>query len=521
MTGSTAALACRRDHLLDGALRDHAEQRRLQRGDLVGDGVDELAQLLGGGAGRLARTGRGGGPSPPRGPRRRPSPTRRRRRDLVGGVLGGVLRTWRSAHGGLSVGPVLSTLPERRYAVHRVRGHRTGSGAFPGARGRVRREATPGRRRAGRPRRRCSGAARTAGDDPVERPGGEDEFVAAPDEVEVLRDRAGQRQAPDEDAVLGGSVHHGSSTGPGARSSGAGTGERGQVVGAARVAAEVGESRVRDVRPHSSRQSSSAFSCWAARSANQGSADASGRTRLATRASTRRPCRARPVGGGAQRVGAGRARVRRPAVRWSPASSIRPWTAASSASQRAAASYSHSAGIGTPASWASTGRRARAAWRSAGQQAAQVAAQLLGQGEQGEGLGERGQVDDEEVVAVSRPVALGRSRRARSRASCSAPGSSVSSSPSSRAAPSRSRTLAARSWSSRRFVAEGASAASGRQVVQAGGGLGGGAAGAGRRGRRRGCRAVGGEQQGAAARAGGRPGRWPRRRWYGRRRRGR
>lgn len=90
-----------------------------------------------------------------------------------------------------------------------------------------------------------------------------------------------------------------------------------------------------------------------------------------------------------------------------PRSSISVWTAASSASRRAAVSYSHWAGIGTPHELGEHRAQGAGGLAFRGQQAAQIAAQLLGQGEHGEGLAQRRQVDDEKLVAVVRPVALG------------------------------------------------------------------------------------------------------------------
>lgn len=90
-----------------------------------------------------------------------------------------------------------------------------------------------------------------------------------------------------------------------------------------------------------------------------------------------------------------------------PRSSTILWTAASSASRRAAVSYSHWAGIGTAGELGEHRAQGAGGLAFRGQQTAQIAAQLFGQGEDGEGLAQWRQVDDEKLVAVVRPVALG------------------------------------------------------------------------------------------------------------------
>ena len=264
-----------------------------------------------------------------------------------------------------------------------------------------------------------------------------EEFVAAPDELEVLLDRAGQRQAPGDDpvpGVLGPPGVPGVSRRPGRRARRtrrAGPGPR-------RCAARGrgGRSPRTDVPgAHSWCQWSRHFSCRAARSANQGSAEWRGRTRVATRESTRSPCRASPVraersaslaglpGFGDQphggrrrpRSAPGRRRVRRPCGR-------RPRTATGRAWGRRRAGRAPGAGRGRPG--------VRGAGDGAGSGAAARAGRA-GPGRRRAGAGRRrGRRSRAPPSRPRRPA-----RRVCRTASWALPGSSVSSSPSSRLAP--------------------------------------------------------------------------------------
>lgn len=96
-----------------------------------------------------------------------------------------------------------------------------------------------------------------------------------------------------------------------------------------------------------------------------------------------------------------------------------------------------------------------------GDQPAQVAAQLLGEREQGEGLRGGGQIHDEQVV----PLAEGGVPQRPQQRELLGTGEGVTSSGSSREAPRRSRAAEARSWKPARSSRK-LSAASGRQAVR-------------------------------------------------------
>lgn len=147
--------------------------------------------------------------------------------------------------------------------------------------------------------------------------------------------------------------------------------------------------------------------CWAASCASQASWPLSGRTRFATRISGRRGAQGEAGDGGTDRVGGGRARL-----------GDQPHAGVAVGEDRLdGGQFDVPAGARLvqplgghrharePAEDGAQGARGLPLRR---QQPAQIAAELLGQGEEHERLGNGGQVDDEEVVGLGeRGVAQG------------------------------------------------------------------------------------------------------------------
>src|SRR5690606_15417001 len=258
-------------------------------------------------------------------------------------------------------------------------------------------------------RRAVHGAAAQRGgegDDAAERSGGDDDLVAAPDQVQLLAPGPRQGDVPDQDAVVGGG-------GPPARAepgvgdagdgpvdggrgrAGARQGERAQVVGAARVPSEVGDG-VDGVRltPFGER-----LALLGDGPGQPAVLDVLGQHPAGDEAVGAQPAQGEAEGRGAYRVRPGRGglgdqahrggRVRRDGLDGGELEGP-----AGGGPVRPAGGQRH------PGEAAEHGPQGAGRLPFGREQAAQVAAEFTGEGEQGEGaLGGR-EVDDEEVVLL-------------------------------------------------------------------------------------------------------------------------
>src|SRR4051794_18786520 len=225
------------DHLLGGGSGDAAEERGLEAGQLLRDVVDELAQLLGGRARGRAVLGAAAGLL-----RREVLGGRRRPRVGVGRPY--LVHGLHGLHGLAVSGVGRGELFAHDDLLTTVRPYDVTRTGVPGSRGpgpqiRVRREPDPQLALAqGGAGDGAAAQGRGQRDDPAELPRADDEFVAAPDQVQLVAYGTGQREVPHQDAVLGEVIGDGPLDG-GGRVVDFGDGEGGEVVGAARVVAEV------------------------------------------------------------------------------------------------------------------------------------------------------------------------------------------------------------------------------------------------------------------------------------------